>query len=384
MKKVKYEREPNRPIRVLQMNSGSQIYSGVAAMIYEIYKNIDREKFQFDFVSPMKTTYEIKRKEIEEMGGNIIELDTKGNLLKRKTQLFIRLKRLIKERKYDIVHINSGVFFFNLQVAFIAKISGVKRIIIHSHNGTNPKIKIKNKIAKILKPLLQFMGTDYLTCSEEAAKNMFTKKLIRNNRVITILNGIETDKFKFNQEKRNEYRKELKIEDKIVLGHIGRFMRQKNHKFLLQIFNELLKIKSNAVLLLVGEGELREEIEKQAKELGIYEKIMFLGLRKDIPELLSCMDVFVLPSFYEGLPVVGVEAQASGLPLVLSDFITKEVKISENVEYISLSQDADKWAVEINNILDKQMHRDIAYKNVKEKGFDIKETAKKIEQIYLN
>lgn len=378
------EKTNNKPIRVLQINANSKHYGGVSSMIYEIYKNIDRKKFQFDFVSPIKTTYELKRKEIEDMGGTIIELNTKGNAIVRKIQIYKRLKKLIKERKYDIAHINSGSFFFNLEIAMIAKWTKINKRIVHSHNGINPKQKMKNKIIRICKPLLNLYATDFLTCSNEASQNMFTNKLIKSNRIIMIKNGIETDKFKFNQNKRDEYRKQLNIENKIVLGNIGRFMEQKNHKFLLEVFKELLKLNNNFVLLLIGDGELKQDIENYAKELQIDSNIKFLGLRNDIPELLSCMDLFIMTSIHEGLPVVGIEAQASGLPMILSDCITKEVKLSDNVNYISLDKSAYDWASEINIISQKEISRQNAYNNVKEQGFDIKQTVNKIQEIYLS
>ena len=375
--------ENNKLIKVLQINAGTKNYGGVSAMVFEIYKNIDRKKFQFDFVSPMKTTYEIKRQEIEELGGNIIELNTNGNLVERKIQLYSRLKKLIKKEKYQIVQTNSGAFFFNLEIAIIAKMTGVKRIIIHSHNGTNPTQKIKNVLKIPCKPLLKVFATDFLTCSKEASENIYTKRMIKKNEIITIPNGIDTAKYQYNETIAKEYKNKLNIEGKIVIGNIGRFMKQKNHKFLLDVFKEFSYINNNAVLLLIGEGKLKPKIEDYAKKIGINKNILFLGLRKDIPNLLMCMDCFVLTSFYEGLPVVGVGAQASGLPIILSDTITKEVNLSENVKYISLKEQPTTWANEINNILSKENDRELAYENVKKKGFDIENTAKKLEEIYL-
>ena len=156
----------NELIKVMQINAGNKNFGGVSAMTLKIYKNIDRKKFQFDFVSPMKTTYELKRKEIEQLGGNIVELNTSGNIIKRKIQLHLRLTELIKRRKYQIVHINSGAFFFNLQVAAIAKMAGAKRIIVHSRNGINHNEKIKNFLKVPCKPLLRLLATDFLTCSK--------------------------------------------------------------------------------------------------------------------------------------------------------------------------------------------------------------------------
>ena len=213
---------------------------------------------------------------------------------------------------------------------------------------------------------------------------MYTKKLIKSNKIVMIPNGIETEKFKYNEEIRNKYRTDLGIENKVVIGNIGRFMEQKNHKFLLEVFKEFLNINPNSVLLLIGDGELEDKTKDYAKELEIDKNVMFLGLRKDIPNLLMCMDIFVMTSFHEGLPVVGVEAQSSGLPIIFSNNITREVEILENVKYVKLEDGAKIWADEINNLLAKENDRKQSFQKVKEKGFDIKETVKKIEQIYLN
>ena len=369
-------------IKVLQINAGNGNYGGVSAMIFQIFKHIDKTKFSFDFVSPQKTTYELKRKEIEEMGGRIIELNTSGNVIKRKIQLFKRLKKLIKTNKYEIVHINSGVFFFNLEVAFICKILHVNKIIVHSHNGLDPKNKFKNKISKLFKFLLEIFATDFFTCSEEATKAMFSNKIIKNNKVIFIPNGIETNKFKFNEDVRKEYRKNLNLEDKFVIGHIGRFMTQKNHKFLIDIFNEFQKKNDSAILLLVGEGELQQNIKDYVKELNIENKVNFLGIRNDIPNLLMAMDCFVMPSFHEGLPVVGIEAQASGLNMVLSDSITKEVKVTDNLKFCSLDSGVDSWVNMLQEVSKEDNDRNDAYLIVKNSGFDIDNTVKKIEEIY--
>ena len=375
--------EEKKPIRILQINAGSKKYGGVSAMTYEIYKNIDKTKFQFDFVSPEKTTFEIKREEIEKMGGRIFELDTKGNILKRKIELFVRLRKLIKQEKYQIIHINSGVFSYNLEVAIIAKLAHVKKIIIHSHSAGNPNRLAKKTIEKITKPFIKLFGTDFLTCSNEASKNMYTDKMIKSNEIITIPNGIETEKFEYNEKTRNEYRKTLNIENKIVLGTVGRLSEEKNQKFMIDILKELLKLNDNAILMLVGDGDIKQQLQEYVKKMDIEDKVLFLGLREDIENLLMCMDIFIMTSTYEGLPVVGIEAQASGLPVILSDVITQEVKLTDKVKYISLQESPEKWAQEINNIEIKENERKDAYKIIQERGFDIKETVRRTEEIYL-
>lgn len=372
----------NDKIKVLQVNAGSGNFGGVSAMIFEIFKYIDKEKFQFDFLSPKLTTYELKREEIEKNGGNIIELKVKGNILVQKIQIYKKLKKILKQKNYNIVHINSGAFFFNLQIAMICKLSKVPKIIVHSHNALNPNKKIKKILIKLFKPTLNLFATDFLTCSNKAANAMFTKKMILKNNVKFIPNGIETQKFRFDKNIRNKYRKNLDVEDKFVIGHVGRFMEQKNHKFLIDVFYDYQKKHKKSCLILVGEGELKEDIENYTKSLGIMEKVKFLGLRDDVSNLMMAFDIFILPSLHEGLPVVGVEAQASGLPTIFSSNITKEVQILKSVEFLSLKSPKNIWSNAIEKL--KELDRENAYKQVIKQGFDIKETVKRIEKIYLD
>ena len=368
--------------RVLQISIGTTVFGGVEKMIYEIYKNIDQNKYQFDFLSPNYSTYESYRNEIENKGGKIIELKTDRSNFKKKLLYNKRLYKFLKNNKYDIVHINSGVFLFVLQVAVICKISGVKKIIVHSHNAIVIKNKLKKFIITILKPFLKCVATDYLACSELAAKSIFSKSNLKNVKIIK--NGINVAKYKFNIDIREQYRKKLKIEDNICYVHVGRFEKQKNHNFLIEIFNEILKEQNNAKLFLIGEGELKENIKNKVKEYGISDKVEFLNQRKDVAELLQAMDCFILPSLYEGLPVVGIEAQTSGLPLICSDTITKELKLLDTTTFISLNDAANIWSkkiCEITNSVDLQT-RENAYKIVQDEGYDIKITANKMQEIY--
>ena len=179
---------------------------------------------------------------------------------------------------------------------------------------------------------------------------------------------------------RNIFREKLDISDKVVIGNVGRFTFQKNHKFLLEVFNEYLKINNEAILLLVGEGELEEEIRNKMKDLNIDNKVIFYGISNEVEKLMQAMDCFVMTSFYEGLPIVGVEAQASGLPLILSDKITNEIKIISNVKFISLNDNARIWACELDKSI-KLQRKDTSNELI-EKGFDIESIAKKLEELF--
>ncbi len=369
----------------MQINSG-QKFGGVSSMIFNFYKNVDHEKIQFDFVAPKISSFSMYRREIEEMGGSIIELQTSGNFIKRKLQFFKRLTHLIKRKKYDVVHINSGSIFLNIQVSWIAHFCGVKKIITHSHNAGNDH-ELLVLLTKLCKPLLEFGPTDYFACSNLAAKFMFTKKRVHNKNYQVINNGVDVQKFKFNIDDRQKYREKLSIQGKVVLLHVGRFTSAKNHQKLINIFKCFHTLVPNSVLLLAGEGELEESIHNQVEQLKLQDSVLFLGLRKDIAELMSTSDMFILPSFYEGLPVVGIEAQTNGLPCVFSDSITKEVDLNDKENlFLSLELSDQKWAKKIEDMLVNSSFelRYEAYKNILKKGYSLVTVGKILEKIYLN
>ena len=177
-----------------------------------------------------------------------------------------------------------------------------------------------------------------LACSKEAGEWLFG-----NTQFIVLNNGIDVSKYVFNQNIREEYRKILGFSDELVLGHVGRFSNQKNHNFLIDIFYEIIKINKKSKLILIGTGELENEIKEKVESLSLKEKVIFLGARADVNKIMQAMDVFILPSLFEGLPVVGVEAQASGLPCIISDTVSKDVKITDSVLQISLSLPPEEW-----------------------------------------
>jgi glycosyltransferase involved in cell wall biosynthesis len=224
----------------------------------------------------------------------------------------------------------------------------------------------------------------FFGCSQLAGEKRYGKKVANNKEVFTVLNNaIESDKYVFNENIRKKIRDEFSLTDShFVIGHIGRFQKVKNHTFLVNIFKEIYEINPNAVLMLVGTGENIEQIKSQVKELNLENNVIFTGVRSDVNELLQAFDVFVFPSIYEGLPVTVVEAQAAGLPCLISDTITKEVSVTNLVNYASLSDSYKGWAEESIRISNKDR------KNIKQliidAGYDIKTTSKWLENFYLN
>ncbi|MBQ8133002.1 MAG: glycosyltransferase family 1 protein [Clostridia bacterium] len=368
--------------RILQLNSGSGDFGGVSSFLYNVYTHIDRDKIQFDFISPNITTYGIHREEIENMGGRIYELGITGNILTRKLKLYRELKKFLNNHDYRIIHINSGNFFFNLFAVSAAKKAGIEFRIVHSHNAgdTNHSI-FKRILFNILKPSLEKKATELYACSEKAAQYMFTKKSNENRKVSIIKNGIQIERFVFDAQVREQLKNDLRINDKIVIGHVGRFLEQKNHEFLIKIFAEIHKENNNTVLFLFGSGEKQEKIQQLVKEEELEDCVRFMGVIGDIEKMYQIMDVFVMPSFHEGLPVTCIEVQVNGMPCVLSDSITSEVKINENVLFVSLKESPQFWAHKVLSALESG--RADNCDKIENSGYSIDSVAKNLRDRYF-
>lgn len=366
----------NEPIRVAHI-IGNWFGGGVESVVMNYYKNIDRTKIQFDFLCSESST-NIPYEEIKKLGGKVIIIPNYSKVFKYQKELI----RIFKENNYKIVHSHiSTMSIFPLRAA---KKAGVPVRIAHSHSTTNRKEKKKNFLKQILRNFSKVYATDYMCCSELAGRWLFGNKEYDKGNVYLLNNAIDLDKFKFDENLRKEKRKEFNIEDDtLVIGHVGRFVEQKNHKFLIDIFNEVYKKNKNSILLLAGQGPLVEEIKQKVKDTGLEKNIKFLGQRNDISELYQAFDVFCLPSLYEGLPVVGVEAQATGLLCVFSDTMTKETKVLSTTEFMSLDEDATEWAnVILNKYNIENLNKNSGYE-IQKNGFDIKREAIKLENLYM-
>lgn len=368
--------------KVLQVFGEPLSNGGQESFIMNMYRNIDRNKIQFDFFTPYYCDNEKLVAEIKSLGGNVFEkkgkFDSKGD----KKDFVRNLTEFLNEHKYEIIHIHSGSIFALAFGAKIARKSGAKKVIVHSHCGGFKNLKYR--IIKILStPYLLKYPTDFYACSKLAAEWKFPKKIIKQEKYKILKNAIDTSKLYYDEVTRTNMRKQLKLEDKFVVGHIGRFSLQKNHDFLIDIFNEIQKKKDNSILMLIGVGELQEQIKEKIKRLGLEGKVLMLNLRSDIQELLNSMDAFVLPSFFEGLPVVGVEAQATGLQVFTSTGVTKELPIDSLSYYYPLEEGSSVWA---NNVIDEseKYERKNTTELIKQSGYDVKIAAKRMEDLYLD
>lgn len=343
---------------------------GIETMLMNYYRHIDRDVIQFDFLThrDYRSDYD---DEIESLGGVIYHLPKLNPFSKFYKNALRRF--LTEHSEYRIVHVHQDCL--SSVILKVAKQCNIPVRIAHSHSSSQNK-DIKYLIKLIFKQSIPQYATHLMACSKEAGKWMFGK-----NAEFTVLNNaIDADAYSFNLEKREAVRNSFGIsQDALVLGHVGRFSYPKNHTFLIDVFNQVSKIK-NAKLLLVGDGKLRREIEEKVESYALQKHVIFTGVREDISDLLQAMDVFVFPSNYEGLPVTIIEAQAAGLPCFISDKVPIECKKTDLVQQIPLSAGAEKWANAITSCNKERKNR---YEEIKESGFDIVENAKWLEDYYL-
>ena len=363
-------------IRVLQIIAGSGGFGGMTAFFLNVYRRIDRDRFVFDFLKPDKTNLEPYRAEIEGYGGEILELGVNASSIIGKIRLFFALKRFLADRRYDIIHINSGKLMFNYTVETACRRFSDAVIVVHSHNNGG-RTEIKERLSGPLKAALTKGAAVLLACSDSAAEYMFP--LARLSETTVIKNGIDAEKYAFNPEKRERLRREMGLEGRYVIGHVGRFTEQKNHAFLINLLAEIRKEREDAVLMLIGDGPLMDRVREQAARKGVSGAVLFLGARDDAHDLYQAMDVFVLPSVYEGFGIVNLEAQASGLKCVVSDAVPESVDVTGNVARLSLNAPLDAWKQEVLSPAEDRRDR---VRAVNEAGFDIRQSAETLARIY--
>lgn len=304
----------------------------------------------------------------------------------RKPQDFLRYIRAVEcffaeHHNYRAVHLNSGPK--NFPILRSAKRYGIPVRIAHAHNtGFQTSSSAERLLGTCLKAPLRHYANVYLACSDRAGEWMFGGRQMKAGNVTVLPNGIPLREFAFNQEVRQRVRAEWQAgEVTLVVGHVGRFTMQKNHDLLLDIFAELHRERPDSILVLAGIGELQDASRQKAKALGLEGAVRFLGFRSDVARLLQGMDIFVMPSLYEGFPVTGVEAQATGLPCVFSDTITREAKILEAVEYLPLDAPLRQWADSILRLAGSTQ-RAACYEELARKGYDVNTMAERLMSIY--
>lgn len=338
---------------------------GLETFILNYMKHLQSKKIKFDFI----TTY--KHLSIEDdvklLGGKIYHIANKRvNYFAYRKQF----KSFMKEHanEYGAVWLNDCMFC-NLDILIFGKAYGIKRRIVHAHNSKAMGNKLQLIRHTIHKYFLYYVATDYWACSSLAAKWSYPKKIYNNVKYLIIPNAIDSKNYKFNIVLRENVREKLSLDNKYVIGNVGRLHFQKNQMLLLDIFKGVLNLNKQSVLMLIGEGDDKEKLQKRAIELGILDNVMFMGARNDVSELLQAMDVYVMPSRFEGFGIAAIEAQASGLPCIMSNVLPPETKVTDNTMYIDIRAPIRQW---VDTILSFQEHvRVDETNNIAQHGYDI-------------
>lgn len=378
-------------VKILQVFSATH-RGGAETMIMNILRHTDHNEYQYDFISHIQGESDYDR-EIIGYGGKVFRIQSLGTV--GLVKYINNLRKIIKENgPYDVVHCHT-----NLQASVVlvaAKLAGVNMRIAHSHNTSWSDTKnLKNSLWTIFaKPVIQLFSTNYLACGRDAGIAMFGKGNVDKGKVKIIQNGIYADKF-FEVANNNEIRKNKKEElglknDEFIIGHIGRYHNQKNHEFVISMAKELKQRKLNCKIILVGTGEKKSEINMMINELKVTDIIIELGVRSDIEELFSIFDLFILPSRYEGLPLVLIEAQATNTMCFVSNNITKEADMGLNLlKYLNINEGVGLWVDGIEDIITKKTKLPLpsnkkVLSTINQKGYNSLYNAKKINKLYTN
>lgn len=356
-------------MKILVVNTVSFRQHGLISVIYNYCANMDRTDLDFVFTAINEVPEELKAK--FEPLGRIVQLPSRREGVKN---YLWALGKLIREEKIDVIHIhgNSGTM---LAEVLLSKLCGVKNIIIHAHS-TQTTYPLINRLLKV--PMMHLSDT-CIACSKATGEWLY------GQHPYTVLNNaIDLPRFCFSERSRDKYRKEFGIQTELVIGHVGHFSHSKNHDFLIDVFYELHKSEPNSKLLLLGDGALFNEIKDKTKCLGLQEAVIFAGRRNDTADIYSAMDIFILPSNWEGLPLVTVEAQANSLPALVSKAVPLYAKGSDYLFYKDLSDGAGSWAQALQVIMERKMSRNSdTHQGLTDIGLNIQTEAEKLRMIYL-
>ena len=346
---------------------------GITSAALETFRNMDLSGLAIDVADVAGAKADVV-KDFEDLGCRVIALPNRKKQLSAYRKA---LKKLVNQEGYDVVHVHGSSAIMSIELS-IAKKFGVKKRIAHSHNTTNSH----GFVDKLLRPYFYKQFTCALACGQDAGKFLFGKK------AFTVFhNGKNFDNFKFSQESRDKIRKKYNYSDAFVLGFVGRINDQKNPLFLVDVLRETLKMRPNSKLLLVGDGERRQEFINYATEQGVMQNIIITGAVNNVHELIQAPDVMILPSLFEGLPVVSTEWQVAGLNAFISDRVTRECAPTDLVKFLPIDKGAKIWAEAICSLDEKrtrQERSDYACEQLKKEGFEIKECAERLRNIYLD
>lgn len=356
---------------------------GIERISVGIFKYINHEKIDMKMITKYADR-EFFDEELEKYGGHRTPILTnvpKNKIINKILYTFNTIKAINKG--YDVAYFCLSKPRDVFKYPLLCKIFGIKTLVVHSHNSMedkdSPIIRLMNYLGRMY---IGKIATIKIACSEKAAMWMFPSDVYKEKKYIQMNNGIDVKDYTYNEKIRREIRSRYNVESKFVVGHVGRFTKQKNHKFLIDIFEQICMKCKDSQLVLIGVGELENDIKEYVKLKKLNDKVLFMGQKNNVNEYMQMFDVFLFPSLYEGLPVVGIEAQATGLKCFFSDIITKEVNITGNVTYISLKENAKTWA---DMVIEKGINyerKDVSDK-IKTAGFDIEASAKEWEKLII-
>lgn len=362
--------------RVLEVNIDDLNSGGVFALVKNIVEN-KKDDCRIDIASIEGFRNRDNLDFFLKKGSEVYYVGNTNNKILKQFQVYKKLKKIIEKHEYENIHIHGDTSNKLLVSGLAAKKGGVKNIILHSHaSDVDGNHRILKKICHVVcKPFLKILDAKFVACSDLAARWMYG-----TSPYIMINNGVDLNKFRYNEQQRLISRQELEIGDEILIGNVGRFAYQKNHDFILKIAEAMNQLPIQYKIILIGSGELEEKIRCKAERLKL-KNVLFLGNSDSVEKLFQAMDVFILPSHFEGLPIVGIEAQTSGLPVIFSNKITKEAAITNSCSYLSIEENSVQLWVE--KIIEySHLRRTDTYEVIKKNGFDILDTVGKICDLY--
>ena len=367
-------------MRVLECFGEPILSGGQESFVFNTVQQMHDPNLEIDAYTPYNVNNDYYVNILTQRGGQVFSDGVRFNPGGLRFSIIRPLIELLKSQHYDVIHIHSGSISVLAFASFAAKVCGVGKIIVHSH-ASGIKKSLKYKITKLaMTPLLSLCPTIYFACSLEAGEWKFSKRIVKNKLQI-IKNGIDIPKYQFNSDTRSQLRKQLQIDDsEIVIGHVGRLSYEKNQRFLIDLVSEIVSDHSQYRLLLVGEGDDKESLTHLVEEKHLQSHVIFAGAVNNVYDYLMAMDVFAFPSLYEGLGLVGIEAQASGLHVIASSNVPRTLNATNTVDFIDLSN-REEWIYQLEKV---ENHTRFDKSNmIKSAGFDVKKTAELLSEIYL-
>jgi glycosyltransferase involved in cell wall biosynthesis len=348
-------------------------YGGLTSVMMNLYRQIDQDRLHIDFASTNPVLDDALAAELKDRGSAYYPL---GNRKKHLGSYIHNLSTVLKNGNYDIIHVHSNSATALLELKTAEK-HGVKKRIVHNHTS----ICDHKLLHRICKPVFQKAYTDAIACSKKAGDWIFGE-----GKFLILNNGSDVERYRYSKEHREQIRSQYGIMDTtVVLGHVGKIYKPKNHHFLIQLFADYHKLRPDSLLLLVGDGDMREEIETDAADRGLSDFVVFAGMQRAPEKYLSAMDVFVFPSIWEGMPLSMIEAQASGIPCLASDTIDESVAVTANVLSLSIHNGSDAWVAALQELVlpERSESSDECINSIKKAGFDARSNAIELERVYL-